>query len=165
LDRKGKQGSQDIAGIEDILVENNETIVIDFNAVNLDGASKIQAYRNLQAFLRSDLSTFIIENGQQKILRMRNDVSFTDINGDDYCIDNKAPIQIQCANRTLVSQLMCDNRGKLAPQIIMDVVFTTLIMRGVGGTSNDPTQNLLLLEQGSFTSEMTRRLDEILAIK
>lgn len=164
FDRKGNQGSQDIASIEDILLENNETIVIDFNAVSLDGASKLQAYRNLQAFLRYDLSTFVIENGQQKILRMRKDVSFTDKNRDDYCIDNKAPIQIQCASQSLVSELMCDNKGELAPQIIMDAVFTTLIMRGVYSTSSASTQNLLLLEEGCFTSEMTRKIDKILAL-
>ncbi|MFT5276724.1 MAG: malate synthase [Glaciecola sp.] len=161
FDRKGKRGSEDHAGIENILVETNETIIIDFNAVQIDGESKIQAYRNLQSFLRGDLTTFTIEAGQQKTCRMSNDVTFTDLNGDDYCIESNTPIQIQCANQSLVSELMRDNKGALAPQVVMDAVVASLMMRKALGASSESSKASLLLEKGSFTQEMIQRIDEI----
>jgi len=158
FDRKGKRGAADCAGIEDILVESNDSIIVDFNAVQIDGESKIQAYRNLQSFLRRDLKTVMIVNSQQTICRMNNDVTFTDKNGDDYCIDNQSPIRIRCANQSLVTELMRDNKGTLAPQVIIDAVVASLIMRKAQGSQRAES---LLLENGAFTAQMMQRIQDI----
>lgn len=162
VDRNGERGANDIAGIQDILVETNDPIVVDFNAVQIDGESKIQAYKNLQSFLRGDLQTFTIVRGQQTSCRMHNEATFTDLNGDDYCIDNQLPVQIRCANQCLVTELMRDDRSALAPQVIVDAVVTSLITRNSIMTEKQNTQTSLLLENGSFTPEMMKRIEDIL---
>jgi malate synthase len=164
FDRKGQRGSTDNAGIQDILVETNDPIVIDFNAVQIDGESKIQAYRNLQAFLRGDLQTCTIVHGQQTTCRMNNDNTFTDLNGDDYCIANQPPIQIRCANQSFVTELLRDNKGTLAPQVIVDAVIASLMIRKAQGNSGQGRTVTLLLEHGRFTSEMMQRIDNIVAL-
>jgi malate synthase len=158
FDRKGTRGAKDCAGIEDILVESNDCIVVDFNAVQIDGESKIQAYRNLQSFLRGDLKTVTIVNGQQTICRMNNDVTFTDVNGDDYCIENTSPIRIRCANQSLATEFMRDSKGALAPQVIIDAVVTSLMLRKAQGTNK---QTSLLLERGGFTAKMMESINEM----
>lgn len=164
FDRKGARGSKNNAGIQDILIETNETIVVDFNAVQIDGESKIQAYRNLQSFLRRDLKTVTIVRGQQTICRMNNDLTFTDLNGDDYCIANKSPIQIRCANQSLVTELMRDSRSALAPQVIVDAVVTSLMMKAAALNNENQKQAPLLLQQGGFTPKMKQCIDDILAL-
>lgn len=158
FDRKGNRGTKDAAGIEDILVESNDCIIIDFNAVQIDGESKIQAYRNLQSYLRGDLKTVMIANGQQTICRMNNDVTFTDVNGEDYCIENQSVKRIRCANPALVTEFMCDSKGALAPQVIIDAVVASLMLRKAQG-ANKPES--LLLERGGFTPKMMERIEEI----
>jgi malate synthase len=162
FDRNGERGAKDSAGIQDILVETNDPIVVDFNAVQIDGESKIQAYRNLQSFLRGDLQTVTIVKGQQTSCKMHNDATFTDLNGDDYCINNQPPVQIRCANQSLVTELMRDNKSALAPQVIVDAVVTSLITRNSAMTEKQNKQTSLLLENGSFTPEMMKRIEEIL---
>jgi malate synthase len=164
FDPKGQRGSNDNAGIQDILVETNDTIVIDFNAVQIDGESKIQAYRNLQSFLRGDLETCTIVRGQQTTCRMNNDNTFTDLNGDDYCIANQPPIQVRCANKSLVTELLRDSKGTLAPQIIVDAVIASLMIRKAQLNSEQSRTATLLLDQGCFTSEMMQRIDNIVAL-
>jgi malate synthase len=159
FDRKGTRGTNDSAGIQDILVETNDAIVVDFNAVQIDGESKIQAYRNLQSFLRGDLKTFTIVKGQQTICRMNNDTTFTDLNGDDYCIANQPPIQIRCANETLVTELLRDNKSRLAPQVIVDAVVASFMIRKA--QTEQCSEVTLLLERGSFTPAMMQRIDDI----
>lgn len=158
FDRKGERGAQDCAGIQDILIETNECIVVDFNAVHIDGVSKIQAYRNLQSFLRGDLQTFSLVKGQQTSCRMNNEVTFTDLDGEDYCIASKAPIQIRCADPSLVTELMTDSSGRFAPQVIMDAVVSSLMIRKAQGTS---IQDPLLLAEGTFTPELNQRIKDI----
>jgi malate synthase len=164
FDRKGQRGSSDNAGIQDILLETNNAIVIDFNAVQIDGESKIQAYRNLQSFLRGDLKTCTIVRGQQTTCRMNNDNTFTDLNGDDYCIANQLPIQIRCANQSLVTELLRDNKGTLAPQVIVDAVIASLMVRTAQLNSEQSRIATLSLEHGCFTSEMMQRIDNISAL-
>ena len=164
FDRNGERGAKDRAGIQDILVETNDPIVVDFNAVQIDGESKIQAYRNLQSFLRGDLQTVTIVKGQQTSCKMHNDATFTDLNGDDYCINNQPPVQIRCANQSLVTELMRDNKSALAPQVIVDAVVTSLITRNSAMTEKQNKQTSLLLENGSFTPEMMKRIEDILTL-
>jgi malate synthase len=164
FDRNGKRGSNDNAGIQDILIETDDAIVIDFNAVQIDGESKIQAYRNLQSFLRGDLNTCTIVRGQQTTCRMNNDNTFTDLNGDDYCIANQPPIQIRCANQSLVTELLRDDKGTLAPQVIVDAVIASLMTRNAQLNSEKSRTATLLLEHGRFTSEMMQRIDDISAL-
>ncbi len=164
FDRNGERGANDSAGIQDILVETNDAIVVDFNAVQIDGESKIQAYRNLQSFLRGDLLAFTIVKGQQTSCRMNRDTTFTDLNGDDYCIDNQLPIQIRCANQCLVTELMKDDKSALAPQVIVDAVVASLITRYSAVTEKQNTQTSLLLENGSFTPLMMKRIDDIITL-
>jgi malate synthase len=164
FDRKGQRGSIDNAGIQDILLETNDTIVIDFNAVQIDGESKIQAYRNLQSFLRGDLKTCTIVDGQQTTCRMNNDNTFTDLNGDDYCIANQPPIQIRCANQSFVTELLRDNKGTLAPQVIVDAVVANLMIRKAQVNDGQRRTVTLLLEHGRFTSEMMQRIDNIFEV-
>ncbi len=163
FDRNGERGANDSAGIQDILVETNDSIVVDFNAVQIDGESKIQAYRNLQSFLRGDLQTVTIVKGQQTNLRMHNDATFTDVNGNDYCIDNQLPVQIRCANQYLVTELMRDNKNVLVPQVILDAVITSLITRNSTMPEKQNKQTPLLLEKGSFTPQMMKRIEELLS--
>jgi malate synthase len=159
FDRKGTRGTNDNAGIQDILVETNDAIIVDFNAVQIDGESKIQAYRNLQSFLRGDLQTFTIVKGQQTICRMSNDNTFTDLNGDDYCIANQPPIQVRCANQSLVTELLRDSKRTLAPQVIVDAVVASCIIRKA--QTEQSREVTLLLEKGSFTPAMMQRIDDI----
>lgn len=163
-DRNGERGAKDSAGIQDILVETNDPIVVDFNTVQIDGESKIQAYRNLQSFLRGDLQTVTIVKGQQTSCKMHNDATFTDLNGDDYCINNQLLVQVRCANQCLVTELMRDNKSALAPQVIVDAVVTSLITRNSAMTEKQNKQTSLLLENGSFTPEMMKRIEDILSL-
>jgi malate synthase len=164
FDQKGQRGSTDSASIQDILIENNDTIVIDFNGLQIDGESKIQAYKNLQSFLRGDLKTATIVDGQQITYRMNNDSTFTDLNGDDYCIANQPPMQIRCANQSLVTELLRNNEGILAPQVIVDAVIVSLMIRKAQLNCGQSRTMTLLLEHGRFTSEMMQRIDTIAAL-
>jgi malate synthase len=159
FDRNGARGVDDKAGIQDILVETNDAIVVDFDAVQIDGESKIQAYRNLQSFLRGDLQALTSVKGQQTTCRMKNDSTFTDLNGDDYCIANQPPIQIRCANQSLVTELLRDNKNTLAPQVIVDAVITSFVMRKAQAENHRDVT--LLLDKGSFTPVMKQRIDDI----
>jgi malate synthase len=159
FDRKGTRGANDNAGVQDILVETNDAIVVDFNAVQIDGESKIQAYRNLQSFLRGDLQTFTTVKGQQTICRMNNDTTFTDLNGDDYYIANQPPIQIRCANQSLVTELLRDSKNTLAPQVIVDAVVASFMIRKA--QTEQHREVTLLLQKGSFTPAMKHRIDDI----
>jgi len=161
FDSKGQRGKNDNAGIQDILVETNDLIVVDFNAVQIDGESKIQAYRNLQSFLRGDLKIFTIVKGQQTTCRMHNDTTFTDLNGDDYCIANQPVIQIRCANQSLVTELLRDSKSTLAPQVIVDAVVASLMIRKANIHSEKDRGATLLLESGSFTPVLLQRIEDI----
>ena len=164
INRKGNRGAKDCAGIQDILVETNETIIIDFDAVHIDGDSKIQAFRNLQEFLEGSLTTYTAKEGSQAILRMNTEVTFTDLDGEDYVIANRSPIQIRCTKPSLQTELMREANGNLAPQVIIDAIVCGIILRLKQNKAQTQMQQSLVLQDGRFTTNMQKRIDEIFSL-
>ncbi len=164
IDRKGKRGAQDCAGVQDILVETNETIIVDFDAVHIDGDSKIQAFRNLQEFLDGSLTTYTAKDGNQAILRMNTDVTFTDLDGEDYVISARSPIQIRCTKPGLKTELMREANGSLAPQVIIDAVVCGIVLRLKQNKVQTQIEHSLVLQEGHFTKSMQKRIDDIFSL-
>ncbi|MBF7074395.1 malate synthase [Glaciecola sp. MH2013] len=161
FDRKGENGKNDCAGIQDIMVETNDSIVADFSAVQVDGDSKVQTYRNLQLFLQGRLETHKIENGRQRTKRMRTEISFTDVNGEDYSISQRSPMQIQCAQEGLETDLLKCNSGEFAPQMMLDAIVATLLLHTYSNEAQASITSPIILSQGSLTAKALDRLNAI----
>lgn len=113
INRQGVNGSQDLAGIEDIQVEAALTTVLDFEQPQLAG------YRHWLGLIQGNLS------GQGN--RVNHDKMFTSKHGENYRLHGRALLLARFAARQQSSELMQDKQGNKVPQDIIDTVMMALI--------------------------------------
>lgn len=91
FDKQGTRGSKDLANIEDIRIENGITTLITFDKAEQANHARTDAYANLIALLTGQLKT---DNGNTPC---SSEITFTNVDGDDYMLSNRTPIVIQGA--------------------------------------------------------------------
>jgi len=91
FNKQGKRGVNDMAGIDDIRIENGITTLITFDKSLDKQPSSADAYANLIALLSGQLTA---GNGNTPCA---GEISFTDVDGEDYMLSTRTPIVIQGA--------------------------------------------------------------------
>jgi len=120
IDRKGSNGANDFAGVQDIFVESAISTIMDFedSVAAVDAEDKVAAYRNWFGLMRGTLEASFTKNGETLSRVMNKDRKYTTKNGDQFTVPGRA---------LLDTELMQDEEGYYAPEGIVDAVVTALI--------------------------------------
>jgi len=129
IDRHGKIGRTDLAGIDDIQIESALTTIMDFedSISAVDAEDKVEAYKNWFGLIKGDLTASFTKNGQPLIRHLNKDKVFTDKNGGEYVVHGRSLLLVRNVGHLMGTDLMTDCSGNNAPEGIIDAVITALI--------------------------------------
>lgn len=124
FDRRGANGNQDIASIEDIRVEAPANTLISLRANSI--AEKCEIFKNLKALVKGDLKVSFDRDGKQHTRRLKHSDSYTAKDGDNYDLQGCNPmvLQLEVADTLL---LICDQNNQPVPSALIDSVMASLI--------------------------------------
>jgi len=129
IDRYGKIGATDKAGIDDIQIESALTTIVDFedSVSAVDSNDKIAAYRNWFGLMSGNLAVSFTKNGQSVQRKLHHDRQFTAKAGGIYQVPGRSLLMVRNVGHLMGTDLMADINGNHAPEGIVDAVITALI--------------------------------------
>ncbi|GGA68567.1 malate synthase G [Neiella marina] len=144
INRKGRIGEHDLAGINDILIESAVTTIMDFedSVAAVDAEDKIHAYRNWQGLIRGDLHASFEKSGSTMLRRMHKDRFYTGKNGEEIRLHGRSLLLCRNVGLLMTTDLMSNKHGQQAPEGIVDAVVTCLIaMQDLQKSETDSFRN------------------------
>ena len=129
IDRCGKIGETDKAGVDDIQMESALTTIMDFedSVSTVDSSDKIAAYRNWLGLMRGNLEVTFTKNEQSVKRKLNYDRNFTAKSGEIYRVPARSLLLVRNVGHLMGTDLIQDINGNNAPEGIIDGVVTALI--------------------------------------
>ena len=179
IDRHGKIGATDEAGIDDIQVESALTTIIDFedSISAVDSDDKVAAYRNWYGLMKGDLTASFTKNGQSLERHLNYDRNYTAKSGEMYRVPGRSLLMVRNVGHLMGTDLIQDDEGNNAGEGIVDALITSLIgsldlqKTDADKFRNSKTGSIYIVkpkmhgpEEVRFTCELFARVEEILKL-
>lgn len=177
LDRSTSPGAEDLAGINDIMLEAAVTTIIDCedSVAAVDSQDKVAIYRNWLGLTRGNLATSIDKGGVRHIRTLNCDRKITGRDGQPYLLRGRSLMMIRNVGLLMDSTLMLDAHGNPVPEGIIDAVITALIVsldvRGPSAQRNSRCGNIYVVkpklhgpEEVAFTNTLFDRVEDLLRL-
>ncbi|MDC0092865.1 malate synthase G [Alphaproteobacteria bacterium] len=128
IDRSGNIGSNDPAGINDIVIESALTTIQDCedSVATVDAEDKVLAYRNWLGLMKGDLEDTFEKNGKMLTRKLNNDKSYKTSNGQ-YELPGRSVMLIRNVGHLMTNPSILLKNGEEVPEGIMDAMITSLI--------------------------------------
>ena len=174
IDRNNPIGSQDHAGICDIVLESATTTIMDLEdaVAAVDSADKIIAYRHWLELMKGELTVEINQKGKTITRRMQDDRRFTGLNGTEFSLHGRSLMFIRNVGLLMNCPAVLDGAGNEIPEGILDAVVTTLIalhdrkqaLNSRKGSIYVVKPKLHGPDETGFTNEMFNRIEQLLGL-
>ena len=129
INRGGNIGSEDAAGIDDIILEAALTTIMDCedSVAAVDAEDKIDVYKNWLGLMTNTLSASFAKGGTTMTRTLNQDREFLDPNGAPIVLRGRSLLFNRNVGHLMTSELAHDNAGEQVPEHIIDAVMTALI--------------------------------------
>ena len=129
INRGGNIGSEDAAGIDDIILEAALTTIMDCedSVAAVDAEDKIDVYKNWLGLMTNTLSASFAKGGTTMTRSLNQDREFLDPNGAPIVLRGRSLLFNRNVGHLMTSELAHDNAGEQVPEHIIDAVMTALI--------------------------------------
>ena len=129
IDRTHPIGSEDAAGICDVVLESATTVIMDCedSVATVDAEDKVLAYGNWLGLMRGDLSECFEKNGQEIIRKLRENREFLTPQGETFELAGRSLMLVRNVGHLMTNPAIIDAEGHEVPEGIMDCVVTGLI--------------------------------------
>jgi len=177
IDRSHPIGSDDAAGVADVLLEAAISVIMDCedSVAAIDGADKVQAYGNWLGLMKGDLTEEVTKNGQTFIRRLAGDRDYKAPDGHPFSLKGRALMMTRNVGHLMTNPAILDRDGAEVFEGLMDAMCTTMIAMHDLGKSAAPRNS----EHGSiyvvkpkmhgpaevaFAEEVFGRVEEVLGL-
>ena len=128
INRSGSIGSDDPAGINDILIESALTTIQDCedSVATVDAEDKVLAYRNWLGLMKGDLEDTFEKNGKNLTRRLNADKVYITSNGE-FKLPGRSVMLIRNVGHLMTNPAILLKNGEEIPEGIMDAMITSLI--------------------------------------
>lgn len=128
IDRDGTIGSEDLAGLDDVVLESAVSTIVDFedSIVAVDAEDKVEAYRNWAGLMRGDLTAAFLKNGEEHVRHLNVDRDFTSPSGASASLPGTSRLLVRNVGLLMTTDAVLDARGEEIGEGILDAVVTTL---------------------------------------
>tara|TARA_R100000988_G_C4007112_1_gene173518 strand:- start:4490 stop:6682 length:2193 start_codon:yes stop_codon:yes gene_type:complete len=177
IDRSTSPGAEDLAGIQDILLESALTTIMDGedSVAAVDAEDKIDVYRNWLGLMRGDLTASFEKDGVRQIRTLNCDRVITARDGARQTLRGRSLMLIRNVGLLMSSELVRDRGGNEAPEGIIDAVVTALIgsldIRGPYQKRNSQCGNIYIVKpklhgpaEVAFTDQLMSRVEDLLRL-
>ncbi|MFB0993320.1 MAG: malate synthase G [Paracoccaceae bacterium] len=176
-DKTHQIGSTDPAGISDIVLEAAISTIMDCedSVACVDGADKVQAYRNWLGLMRGDLVAVLDKNGESMIRRLNEDEIFTSPKGQSLTLKGRSLMLVRNVGHLMSNPIVTDLEGNEAPEGLIDAFVTVLCamhdLRKTDGLRNSMMGSVYVVkpklhgpEEVEFTEEIFSYVETTLGL-
>ena len=177
INRGGNIGSEDAAGIDDIILEAALTTIMDCedSVAAVDAEDKIDVYKNWLGLMTNTLSASFAKGGATLTRSLNQDREFLDPNGAPIMLRGRSLLFNRNVGHLMTSELEHDNAGEQVPEHIIDAVMTALIgaidIASDAGYGNSCTGNLYIVKpkmhgpvEVAFTCRLFASIEVLLSL-
>ena len=177
INRGGNIGSEDAAGIDDIILEAALTTIMDCedSVAAVDAEDKIDVYKNWLGLMTNTLSASFAKGGTTMTRSLNQDREFLDPNGAPIVLRGRSLLFNRNVGHLMTSELAHDNAGEQVPEHIIDAVMTALIgaidLASDAGYGNSCTSSLYIVKpkmhgpvEVAFTCRLFASIEVLLSL-
>lgn len=177
INRGGNIGSEDAAGIDDIILEAALTTIMDCedSVAAVDAEDKIDVYKNWLGLMTNTLSASFVKGGATLTRSLNQDREFLDPNGVPIMLRGRSLLFNRNVGHLMTSELAHDNAGEQVPEHIIDAVMTALIgaidLASDAGYGNSCTGSLYIVKpkmhgpvEVAFTCRLFASIEVLLSL-
>jgi len=177
INRGGNIGSEDAAGIDDIILEAALTTIMDCedSVAAVDAEDKIDVYKNWLGLMTNTLSASFVKGGATLTRSLNQDREFLDPNGAPIMLRGRSLLFNRNVGHLMTSELAHDNAGEQVPEHIIDAVMTALIgaidLASDAGYGNSCTGSLYIVKpkmhgpvEVAFTCRLFTSIEVLLSL-
>tara|TARA_A100001015_G_scaffold129933_1_gene144176 strand:- start:257 stop:2419 length:2163 start_codon:yes stop_codon:yes gene_type:complete len=131
IDRNDSIGSDDPAGIKDVLVESAITTIQDCedSVAAVDGTDKAQVYGNWLGLMKGDLSETFEKNGESLTRTLNKDREYLDSSGKSFSLPGRSTMLVRNVGHLMTNPGILDGDNQEVFEGIMDAMFTITIAK------------------------------------
>lgn len=177
INRGGNIGSEDAAGIDDIILEAALTTIMDCedSVAAVDAEDKIDVYKNWLGLMTNTLSASFVKGGATLTRSLNQDRELLDPNGAPIMLRGRSLLFNRNVGHLMTSELAHDNAGEQVPEHIIDAVMTALIgaidLASDAGYGNSCTGSLYIVKpkmhgpvEVAFTCRLFASIEVLLSL-
>ncbi len=178
LNKSGRIGATDVAGIDDIVLESALSTIMDCedSVACVDGPDKVGAYRNWLGLMRGDLRETFKKGGQMMTREMAPDIDFTTLAGQAGRLKGRALMLVRNVGHLMTNPAVLDRDGREIGEGLMDALITVMIAmhdraRPADGARNSLTGSVYVVkpkmhgpDEVAFADRIFTAVEEILGL-
>ncbi len=129
VNRSHPVGSNDPAGIADIMVEAAVSTIMDLedSVAVVDGEDKVHAFRNWLGLMKGDLSEQVVKGGQTFTRRLNDDRNYHSPDGGTLTLPGRSMMLIRNNGHLMTNEAILDKNGDQVPEGILDAMISGAI--------------------------------------
>ena len=178
IDRSDSIGSQDPAGIKDVLVESAITTIQDCedSVAAVDGDDKAQVYENWLGLMKGDLAETFQKNDQSMTRVLNEDRDYIKPRGETFSLPGRSTLLVRNVGHLMTNPAILDKDGNEVFEGIMDAMFTIAIAKhdilNTGSKVNSKTKSIYIVkpkmhgpEEVKFTCDLFAAVESALGLE
>jgi len=174
IDKSHPIGSQDTAGIKDVVLEAALTTIMDCedSVATVDAADKVQAYRNWLGLMQGTLAADLAKGGKTFTRTLADDREYIDLQGRRQTLPGRSLMLIRNVGHLMTNPAMLDADGNEVFEGIMDAVVTSLIaLHDLQRKGNSRTGSVYIVKpkmhgplEVAFAAQLFGRVEQLLQL-
>ncbi|RVU86601.1 malate synthase G [Leucothrix sargassi] len=129
IDASKPIGQQDLAGINDVILESAITTIQDCedSVAAVDAEDKAHVYRNWLGLMKGDLTEVMEKNGKTITRALNPDREYLAPSGEALTLSGRSLLLVRNVGHLMTNGAIVDSQGNEVPEGIMDCMITSLI--------------------------------------
>ena len=174
FDPNGSIGSQDKAGIQDIILESAISTIIDHedSVAAVDSEDKVLGYRNWLKLMKGNLQTEVEKNGKKFTRKLNSDREYIAPDGNKIKLSGRALMLNRNVGHLMTSPAILLKDGSEIPEGIMDAFITVAAsIHDFKRKENSKTNSVYIVkpkmhgpDEAAFTNLIFEKVEEVLEL-